>query len=66
MPEISTEEDQMCPISAVTNNNRTIYRVAMDKVGPLPRSRSGNKYIFILCGYETKYPEAIPLKRSTC
>ena len=41
-------------------------RVAMDIVGPLPRSQSGNKYIFILCDYETKYPEAIPLKRSTC
>ena len=25
MPEIGTEEDQMCPISAVTNNNRTVY-----------------------------------------
>ena len=40
-------------------------RVAMDIVGPLPRSRSGSKYIFILCDYGTKYPVAIPLKRST-
>ena len=37
-------------------------RVAMDIVGPLPRSRSGNKYILVLCDYGTKYPEAIPLK----
>ena len=25
MPEIDTEKDQTCSISAVTNNNRTIY-----------------------------------------
>ena len=37
-------------------------RVAMDIVGPLPRCRSGNKYILVLCDYGTKYPEAIPLK----
>ena len=34
----------------------------MDIVGPLPRSRSGNKYILVLCDYATRYPEAIPLK----
>ena len=33
----------------------------MDIVGPLPRSKSGNKYILITCDYATRYPEAIPL-----
>ena len=28
-------------------------RVAMDIVGPLPRSRSGNRYILVLCDYGT-------------
>ena len=37
-------------------------RIAMDKVGPLPRSRSGNKYLLVLCDYATRYPEAIPLR----
>ena len=36
-------------------------RIAMDIVGPLPRSKSGHKYILVLCDYTTKYPEAIPL-----
>ena len=36
--------------------------VAMDLVGPLPRSKSGNKYILVLCDYATRYPEAIPLR----
>jgi len=35
---------------------------AMDIVGPLPRSRSGNRYILVLCDYGTRYPEAVPLR----
>ena len=37
-------------------------RIAMDIVGPLLRSRSGNKYLLVLCDYATRYPEAVPLK----
>ena len=36
-------------------------RIAMDVVGPLPRSSSGHKYILV-CDYATRYPEAIPTK----
>ena len=39
-------------------------RVAMDIVGPLPRSWSGHKYIIVLCDYARRYPEAIPLKNT--
>ena len=37
-------------------------RVAMDIVGPLPRSKAGNRYILVLCDYATTYPEAVPLQ----
>ena len=37
-------------------------RIAMDIVGPLPRSRSGKRYILVICDYATRYPEAVPLK----
>ena len=37
-------------------------RIAMDIVGPLPRSRAGSKYILVICDYATRYPEAIPLR----
>ena len=37
-------------------------RIAMDIVGPLPKSRSGKRYILVVCDYATRYPEAIPLK----
>lgn len=33
----------------------------MDIIGPLPRTKSGNKYILTICDYATRYPEAIPL-----
>lgn len=36
--------------------------IAMDIVGPLERSRRGNKYILVVCDYATRYPEAFPLK----
>ena len=37
-------------------------RIAMDIVGPLPRSRAGNRYILVVCDYATRYPDAIPLR----
>ena len=38
-------------------------RIAMDIVGPLPRSRAGHKYILVVCDYVTHFPEAFPLTR---
>lgn len=37
-------------------------RIAMDIIGPLPKSRSGKKYVLVVCDYATRYPEAIPMK----
>ena len=37
-------------------------RVAMDIVGPLPRSSSGKRYILVICDYATRYPEAVALR----
>ena len=37
-------------------------RIAMDIVGPLERSSTGNRYILVICDYATRYPEAFPLK----
>ena len=33
-------------------------RVAMDILGPLPESESGNKYLLLVADYFTKWPEA--------
>ena len=33
----------------------------MDIVDPLPKTRSGKRYIPVICDYATRYPEAIAL-----
>ena len=33
----------------------------MDIVGPLPKSRSGKKYVWVISDYVTRYPEAVAL-----
>ena len=40
-------------------------KVAMDIVGPLPKTARGHRYILVICDYATRYPEVMPLKRFT-
>ena len=37
-------------------------RIAMDVVGPLPRTEAGNRFILVVSDYFTKWPEAFALK----
>lgn len=41
------------------------HRVVVDIVGPLPKTKSGHKYLLTLLCPATKFPEAIPLKEAT-
>ena len=36
----------------------------MDLVGPLPRTKAGNRHILVLMDYSTRWPEAIPLRNT--
>ncbi len=38
-----------------------LERVALDILGPLPETESGNKYILVIGDYFTKYMEALPI-----
>ncbi|XP_071944659.1 uncharacterized protein [Antedon mediterranea] len=49
----------MIPLPIISEPFR---RIAMDIVGPLARSKTGNKYVLVICDYATRYPEAIPLR----
>ncbi|RDD35996.1 Retrovirus-related Pol polyprotein from transposon 17.6 [Trichoplax sp. H2] len=49
------------PLSGHLSYARTI---AMDIVGPLPRTKSGKSYILVICDYATRYPEAFPLAKA--
>ncbi|XP_034565107.1 uncharacterized protein LOC117830889 isoform X4 [Notolabrus celidotus] len=37
-------------------------RLGMDIVGPVERSKAGNRYMLVITDYATKYPEVFPLK----
>lgn len=37
-------------------------RLGMDIVGPVERSKAGNRYMLVITDYATNYPEVFPLK----
>lgn len=41
------------------------YQVGIDLVGPLPKTKSGNRYIVTLVDYFSKWPEAEALPDKT-
>ena len=53
---------QCVPLIPLPIVGEPFKRIATDIIGPLPKSRSGNRFIFVICDYATRYPEAIPLK----
>ena len=40
-------------------------RIAMDMVGPLPRTEEGHQFILTIVDYGSRFPDAIPLKTTT-
>ena len=40
-------------------------RLALDIVGPLPKTNRGHRYNLVLVDYATRYPEALPLRTPT-
>lgn len=50
------------PLVKIPSVDYPFQRVAIDMVGPLPKTKRGNQYILVMCDYATKYPEAIPLR----
>ena len=40
-------------------------RIAMDMVGPLPRTEDGHRYILTIVDYGSRYPDAIPLRTTS-
>ena len=60
----STRKESRTPLVPLPSVEEPFKRIAMDIVGPLPRSRSGNQYILVICDYVTRYQEAVPLRHT--
>ena len=52
------------PLSPLPVITVPFSRLALDVVGPMPRTKSGYKYVLTCMCYATKYPDAIPMKRA--
>ena len=58
----SKYKTKRAPLMPLPIIDTPFQRMAMDIVGPLPRSRHGNRYILVMCDYATRYPEAVALR----
>ena len=50
------------PLTPLPVTREPFRRIAMDIMGPLPRTGQGNSFILVVSDYATQYPEAVPLK----
>ena len=61
----STKKPPNVPLIPLSIISEPFKRIAMDIVSPLSRSRSGKRYVLVVCDYATRYPKAIALKDIT-
>ena len=62
VPRAARNDHSRAPLVALPVITVPFSRLAFDVVGPLPRTRSGFKYVLTCMCYASKYPVAIPLK----
>ena len=66
----SKTPDKRPPLKPLPVITEPWERIAMDIVGPLQRTPSGNRFILTLMDFGTRFPEAIPLRntdaKTTC
>ena len=53
---------QRAPLVPIPAFEEPFSRVIIDCVGPLPKTRSGNKYLLTIMCASTHFPEAVPLQ----
>ena len=53
--------NQVAPLIPIPAMEEPSSRVIVDCVGPLPKAKSGNKYLLTIMCSSTRFPEAIPL-----
>ena len=56
------EKEENVPMEEMPLHSKPFENVAVDIVGPLPRTREGYKYILTYICFSSRYPDARPLK----
>ena len=59
---VGIPRQQRVPLVPLPIMKEPFERIAIDMVGPLPRSRKGYQYVLVICDYATRYPETVPLR----
>ena len=55
----SSRRVEKAPLIPLPIVGEPFRRIAMDIVGPLPKTQSGKRFILVVCDYATRYPEAV-------
>ncbi|XP_051271638.1 uncharacterized protein LOC127372197 isoform X2 [Dicentrarchus labrax] len=58
----SAKTPSKAPLRPLPIIDTPFERLGMDIVGPVERSKSGNRYMLVITDYATKYPDVFPLK----
>ena len=58
---VKRPKNSKVPLISVPVVSEPFKKVAIDIIGPLPKSKKGNRYILTLVDYATRYPEAAAL-----
>ena len=60
-----TRKGARAPLVSMPIIEQPFQRIAMDIIGPLPKTASGHQYALVICDYATRYPAAYPLRTVT-
>ena len=61
----TSRRGQKAPLVPMPVIGEPFERIAMDIIGPLPRTRTGKRFVLVVSDYATRYPEAYPLNNGT-
>ena len=56
--KVGRQRKSVAPLQTLPIIDTPFSRIAMDFVGPLPRTKQGKRYIIVLMDYATRWPEA--------
>ena len=54
--KVYIQKDRCAPLMPLPVIEEPFSRIAMDIIGPLPKSGSDKRYVLVVCDYATRYP----------